>query len=141
MVEDPYLDGVADLLGIEPAMVVQRRGRWKDVDHGVRAAVERRIGGDPLDESADEIVEVVLLCWRAGDGDLVDALMDAMGNLSHHGVIWLLAPEAGRDGQVEPGELAEAVPTAGLLRTSDVSLDGGWAATRLTRPPGWRTRR
>ncbi|WP_336203964.1 DUF3052 domain-containing protein [Nonomuraea sp. LPB2021202275-12-8] len=139
--EDAHQSGIADKLGIEPGMVIQRQGRGKDVDDGVRAAVEERIGGDLLDESADVIVDVVLLRWRAGDGDLVDTLMDAMGTLAEYGAIWVLTPEAGRDGHVEPSDVAEAVPTAGLVQTSSVSLGDDWLATRLTLPPWRETRR
>jgi len=33
-----------------------------------------------------------------GDGDLVDALVDAITLLSDSGVVWLLTPKTGRDG-------------------------------------------
>ena len=82
--------------------------------------IEERIGSDLLDEDADDVVDVVLLWWREEDGDLVDALMDAMGPLADNGVIWVLTPKTGRDGHVEPSEIAEAVPTAGLSQTSSV---------------------
>ena len=38
---------------------------------------------------------------REDDGDLVDALVDAITPLADHGVIWLLTPKAGRAGHVE----------------------------------------
>ncbi|MEO3892675.1 DUF3052 family protein [Nonomuraea sp. B5E05] len=139
-------DGIADLLGIEPGMVVQTRNSAPDAHawlDGVRAALEQRCGGELLDDSADEVVDIVLLCWRAGDGDddLVDALMDAAGNLADAGWIWVVTPEAGHDGYVLPDELAEPVPAAGLVRTQGVSLGGGRRAIRLTWPPWRRTRR
>ena len=37
-------------------------------------------------------------------------------------MIWVLTPKTGRDGHVEPSEIAEAVPTAGLSQTSNVSV-------------------
>lgn len=142
-------DGIADLLGIEPGMVVQTRnwGLGTACLDGVRAVLERHRGGELLDESADEIIDVVLLCWREGDGegagegedDLVDALMDAMGNLDDVGWIWLITPEAGHGGQLASDELAEAVPAAGLVRTGGHSLGDGWRAIRLTWPPWRRT--
>lgn len=133
--------GVAERLGIEPGMVVQELGWDEDVDDGARAAVEEHIGGDLVDEDADEVVDVVLLWWREGDGDLVDALMDAMGPLADNGVIWVLTPKTGRDGHVEPSEIAEAVPTAGLAQTSNVSVGSDWAATRLVSPKSAKTKR
>ncbi len=133
--------GVADKLGIEPGMVVQELGWDEDVDDGVRAAVEERIGGELLDEEADEIVDVVLLWWRDEDGDLVDVLVDAIGPLAENGVIWVLSPKTGRDGHVEPTDIAEAAPTAGLSQTSNVSVSDDWAGTRLVAPKAAKSRR
>ena len=133
--------GVAERLGIEPGMVVQELGWDEDVDDGVRAAVEEQIGSDLLDEDADDVVDVVLLWWREDDGDLVDALMDAIGPLADDGTIWVLTPKTGREGHVEPSEIAEAVPTAGLAQTSSVSVGTEWSATRLVSPKSAKTKR
>ncbi len=133
--------GVADKLGIEPGMVVQELGWDEDVDDDVRAAVEERIGGELLDEEADEIVDVVLLWWRDEDGDLVDVLVDAIGPLAENGVIWVLSPKTGRDGHVAPTDIAEAAPTAGLSQTSNVSVSEDWAGTRLVAPKAAKSRR
>ncbi len=133
--------GVAERLGIEPGMVVQEIGWDEDVDDGVRAEIEERSGSDLLDEDADEVVDVVLLWWREDDGDLVDTLMDAMGPLADNGVIWVLTPKTGRDGHVEPSEIAEAVPTAGLSQTSNMSVGGDWSATRLVSPKSAKSKR
>ncbi|HCT81227.1 MAG TPA: DUF3052 domain-containing protein [Micromonosporaceae bacterium] len=139
--EDAGKVGVADRLGIEPGMVVQEIGWDEDVDDDVRAAIEEKIGGDLLDEDADEVVDVVLLWWREDDGDLVDALMDAISPLAENGVIWVLTPKTGRDGHVEPSEIAEAVPTAGLAQTSNASVGDDWAATRLVSPKSAKSKR
>jgi hypothetical protein len=133
--------GVAERLGIEPGMVVQELGWDEDVDDGVRAAIEEQVGSDLLDEDADEVVDVVLMWYREDDGDLVDALMDAMGPLADNGVIWVLTPKTGRDGHVEPSDIAEAVPTAGLAQTSNVSVGNDWSATRLVSPKSAKTKR
>lgn len=133
--------GVAERLGIEPGMVVQELGWDEDVDDGVRAAIEEQIGGDLLDEDADDVVDVVLMWWREDDGDLVDALMDAISPLADNGVIWILTPKTGRDGHVEPSDIAEAVPTAGLAQTSSVGVGDDWSATRLVSPKSAKTRR
>jgi hypothetical protein len=133
--------GVADKLGIEAGSIVQEIGWDEDVDDDVRAAVEERVGSDLLDEDADEVVDVVLLWWREDDGDLVDALMDAIGPLAEHGVIWVLTPKTGRDGHVEPSDIAEAVPTAGLAQTSSISLGSDWSGTRLVSPKSAKTKR
>ncbi|MFC7613733.1 DUF3052 domain-containing protein [Actinokineospora soli] len=132
--------GVADKLGITVDDVVQEIGWDEDVDDEIRAAVEERIGSELLDEDADEVVDVVLLWWREDDGDLVDALMDAIGPLAENGVIWVLTPKTGRPGHVEPSDIAEAVPTAGLAQTSSASV-GDWIGTRLVSPKSAKAKR
>jgi hypothetical protein len=133
--------GVADKLGIEPGMVVAEFGWGEDVDDDVRDAIEDRIDNELLDEGTDEILDVVLLWWREDDGDLVDALVDVTGPLAENGVIWVLTPKSGRDGHVEPSEIAEAVPTAGLAQTSNISVGPDWNGTRLVSPKSAKSRR
>ncbi|CAM2888857.1 DUF3052 domain-containing protein [Saccharomonospora xinjiangensis] len=128
---DADQNSVAEKLGIKPDMVVQELGWDEDVDEEVRAAVEARIGGELLDEDADEVIDVVLLWWRDGDGDLGDALVDARVPLDENGVVWVLTPKTGQPGHVEPSEIAEAVPTVGMSQTSNLSIGHGWTATRL----------
>lgn len=130
--------GVAERLGIKPDMVVQEIGWDSDVDDDARAEIEDLIGGELLDEDAQEVVDVVLLWWRDGDGDLGDALVDARQPLDEDGVIWVLTPKTGHDGHVEPAEIAEVVPTVGLAQTSSVSLGATWAGSRLVPPRGAR---
>jgi Protein of unknown function (DUF3052) len=139
--EDAGKIGVADKLGIEPGQVVGELGWDEDVDDDVRAAVEERCGSELLDEDADEVLDVILLWWRESDGDLVDQLMDATGPLAEEGVIWVLTPKTGRPGHVEPSDIAEAVPTAGLSQTSNISLGADWTGTRLVSPKSAKTRR
>ena len=78
------------------------------------------------------------LWYREEDGDLVDVLVDALGALADGGHIWLLTPKAGREGHVEPSEIGEAAPTAGLAQTSSVSAGQDWAGTRLVAPKAAR---
>lgn len=125
---------VAERLGIKPDMVVQEIGWDEDVDDDLRAAIEEHIGGELLDEDADEVIDVVLLWWREDDGDLVDAIMDARSPLDESGVIWVLTPKTGQPGHVEPSEIAEAVPTVGLAQTSNISVGTNWAGTKLVSP-------
>ncbi|WP_434448592.1 DUF3052 domain-containing protein [Lentzea sp. E54] len=139
--EDAGKIGVAEKLGIESGMVVQELGWDEDVDDALRAAVEEQIGGDLLDEDADETVSVVLLWWREDDGDLVDALLEATGVLAEDGVIWVLTPKTGRPGHVEPSDVAEAVPTAGLSQTSNISVADDWAGIRLVWPKSVKAKR
>ena len=60
-----------------------------------------------------EVADVVVLWWREDDGDLVDALVDAISGIAAGGVVWVLTPKAGRDGHVEPSDIGEAASTAG----------------------------
>jgi len=128
---DADQSSVAERLGIKPEMVVQEIGWDEDVDDDVRAAIEEQIGGDILDEDADEVIDVVLLWWRDGDGDLVDVLVDSIGPLADDGYIWLLTPKRGQDNYVEPSEIAEAASIAGLSQTSISTVGDAWLAARL----------
>lgn len=132
---------IAGKLGVESGMVVQEIGWDEDVDETVRDAVEERAGDDLLDEDAVDVVDLVLMWWREGDGDLVDALVDAIGPLADNGVIWVLTPKTGRPGHVEPSEIAEAAPTAGLSQTSNATISDGWAGARLVAPKAAKSRR
>jgi Protein of unknown function (DUF3052) len=122
---------VADKLGIAQGMLVQELGWDEDVDDELRAAVEEQCGSELLDEDADDVVDVILLWWRDDDGDLVEALLDAIVPLADDGVVWVLTPKTGRPGHVEPSEIAEAAPTAGLSQTSNVTVADEWTGTRL----------
>jgi Protein of unknown function (DUF3052) len=122
---------IADRLGIRPGMVVQELGYDDDTDDAVVQAVEEAAGGEIVGADSDEVVDVVLLWFRNEDGDLVDTLVDAIGPLAEDGVIWLFTPKRGRPGYVEPSDIAEAAPTAGLTQTSIVSVGTDWAGARL----------
>ena len=122
---------LAGKLGVEHGMVVQELGWDSDADDEVRTAIEERAGEDLLDEDAQEVVDVVVLWWRDGDGDLVDTLMDARSPLTDNGVVWVLTPKTGHDGHVEPSDIAEAASIAGLSQTSITTVGDGWSAARL----------
>ena len=83
----------AQRLGIHQDQIVQELGWDEDSDDDLRANVEEACGSELLDEDADEVIDVVLLWWRDGDGDLVDRLMDAIAPLAEDGVIWVLTPK------------------------------------------------
>ena len=129
---------LASRLGFERDQVVQEYGYDDDVDHDLRDSIEDVTGAELLDEDDDDVVDVVLLWWREEDGDLVDGLVDVLGSLSERGVIWLLTPKSGRPGHVEPSDIQEAAPTAGLHATSSISACKDWAGTRLVVPGGAR---
>ncbi len=124
----------ASRLGLEEGQTVQEIGYDDDVDEALRTGIEAVIAGELVDEDFDEVVDVVLMWWREDDGDLVDALMDSLGLLADHGVVWLLTPKPGRDGHVEAEDISDAAPTAGLQQTSTVSAGANWQGTRLVAP-------
>ncbi|MEV0720337.1 DUF3052 domain-containing protein [Asanoa sp. NPDC050611] len=133
-------DGVrslADRFGIEPGMVVMEMGYDDDVDQELRDALTDR-AGELLDEDTDEVVDAVLLWYRDGDGDLFEMLVETLSPLAGNGVVWLLTPKAGRSGHVEPSEITELAPTAGLQQTSTVNAGKDWSAARLVVPRGSR---
>ena len=135
--------GLAEKLGVEPGAVVQVLGvsDADDVDRALLDDVAARAGTELIvGDDSDEVVDVVLLWWREGDGDLVDALVDSLTNLGDSGVVWLLTPKAGRDGHVEPSDIDEAAPTAGLSSTRSTSAAPEWSGTRLVSPRAQRSK-
>lgn len=125
---------LGDRLGLKPGMVVQELGWDEDVDDSVREAIENTIDSDMVDGDHGDVVDAVVLWWRDGDGDLVDALVDSLTDLVGGGGIWLLSPKVGRPGAVDPAEVAEAAPIAGLSTTTTVAVGKDWSATRLVAP-------
>jgi hypothetical protein len=127
---------IGDRMGGKPGMTVQELGWDEDVDDELRMALEDAVDGDLVDSDHGDVVDAVLLWWRDGDGDLVDALVDSLTDLVAGGAIWLLTPKIGRPGSVEPSEISEAAPIAGLATTTTVPVSKDWAATRLVAPKG-----
>ncbi|WP_018501920.1 DUF3052 domain-containing protein [Parafrankia discariae] len=130
----------AERLGVVAGTLVQSLNEDDDIAQDLLDAVTTSSGTDLVPEDSDDVVDVVLLWWREDDGDLANALIDARRQLSEDGVIWLLTPKAGRDGHVEPSDVLDAVPTAGLVQTSTVSVAAEWAGMRLAAPKSQRVR-
>ena len=129
---------LAGRLGLTAGQIVQEIGYDDDCDEALRESVEAVTGTDLVDEDFEDVVDAVFLWWRDGDGDLVDALVDALTSLTDGGMIWLLTPKAGRPGHVEPSDIGEAAPTAGLAQTTTVSAASDWTGTRLVAPKSAR---
>ncbi|MEU6718688.1 DUF3052 domain-containing protein [Nonomuraea sp. NPDC046802] len=122
----------AGRLGFEPGQVVQELGCGDDVDQELREGIEALTGQDLVDEDYDDVADVVLRWFRDKDGDLADALVDAIELIDEgDGVIWLLTPKTGRDGYIEPADITEAARTAGLSSAKSVSTGKDWSGTRL----------
>jgi hypothetical protein len=118
-------------MGLAKDDLVLEVGRDSDCDSTLRDQIMAITGKTFLEGSTSEVVDAVIIWWREGDGDLVDELMDGLTYLSETGPIWVLTPKAGRDGHVEPSDIQDAAPIAGLSVTSTIALAKDWTATRL----------
>ena len=129
-------DGSALLsrLGFAPGQVVQEFGYDSDVDDDLRFSIEDLTGSELEDEDFSGVAEAVLFWWRDDDGDLVDAVVDALTNLGEGGCIALLTPKAGQPGWVDPSLIDESAVTAGLHTSGTVNVCSAWTATRLVAP-------
>ncbi|KJS62493.1 DUF3052 domain-containing protein [Streptomyces rubellomurinus] len=118
-------------LAFAEGQIVQELGYDDDTDQDLREGIEEITGTDLVDEDYDDVADAVLLWHRDDDGDLTDALVDALEYLAEGGLIWLLTPKTGRDGHIEASDIADAAKTAGLSQTSSIAVAKDWAATRL----------
>lgn len=134
--QESTLAGLAGKFGLGEGLVVQELGFDTDCDQMVSDAIASI--AELVDETYDDVVDAVLLWWRDEDGDLVDALVDALGPLADSGVIWLMTPKPGREGHVEPEDIADAAPTSGLQATSAINAASEWQGTRLVAPKSRR---
>jgi hypothetical protein len=130
--------GLAARLGLTPGQIVLELGWDEDCDDDLRADIEDLTGNELTDEGTGEIGDVVVFWWRDGDGDLVDALLTASTDLVDGGVVWLLTPKIGRDGHVDPADVADAAPTAGMSTTTTLSVAADWSGTKLVAPRSGR---
>ena len=118
-------------MGFKEGDLILEVGRASDCDENLRNQLIEITSTQFLNSDSQEVVDGVIIWWRDGDGDLVDELMDALTYLSDSGPIWVLTPKVGRDGHVEPSEIQDAAPIAGLTQTSSLSFASDWSATRL----------
>jgi hypothetical protein len=118
-------------MGFEPGQLVLEVGLDLDAAQDLRQSIIAKCGNEFLESDASEVVDAVIIWWREDDGDLVDELVDALTFLTESGSIWLLTPKAGRPGHVEPSDIQDAAPTAGLSQTVSFAAASEWTATRL----------
>ena len=118
-------------MGLAKDDLVLEVGHDSDCDPTLRDQLMGITGTQFLEGSTSEVVDAVIIWWRDGDGDLVDELMDALTYLSETGPIWVMTPKVGRDGHVEPSDIQDAAPIAGLSQTSTLAVANDWTATRL----------
>jgi hypothetical protein len=118
-------------MGFKKGDLVLEVGTAADCDETLRSGISTITGTKFLGSKVEEVVDAVIIWWRDGDGDLVDELMDGLTYLSESGPIWVLTPKVGRDGHVEPSDIQDAAPIAGLSQTSTIAVAHDWTATRL----------
>ncbi|MFC4502292.1 MULTISPECIES: DUF3052 domain-containing protein [Streptomyces] len=128
-------------LGFQPDQVVQEIGYDDDVDQELRESIEEVIGSDLVDEEYDDVADAVVLWFRDDDGDLTDALVDAIAYMEEGGSILLLTPKTGREGYVEPSDIGEAATTSGLSQTKSVNVGKDWNGTRLLTPKAAKSKK
>ena len=118
-------------MGMKKGDLILEVGRGDDCDFTVRELISKITETEFIEGHTQEVVDAVMIWWRDGDGDLVDELMDSLTYLSATGAIWVLTPKVSRDGHVEPSDIQDAAPIAGLSQTSTLSIAPDWTATRL----------
>jgi hypothetical protein len=118
-------------LGFTSGQVIQEFGYDDDVDEDLRSGLALATGSDLVDEDYDDVTDGALIWFRDGDGDLADALVDALTVLDDSGPIWVLTPKAGRSGHVSHSDIEEAATTAGLHPMTTFAAAPDWSATRL----------
>ncbi len=118
-------------LGFESGFLVLEVGHGSDCDENLRQEIISLTGTQFLTGQVHEVVDAVIIWWRDGDGDLVDEFVDSLTYLAETGQVWVFTPKVGRPGHVEPSDIQDAAPTAGLNQTSTLSIAPDWSATRL----------
>jgi len=122
---------MAERLGFEPGFLILESGYGDDCDETLRQDIIKFTGSQFISGHVQEVVDAVLLWWRDDGSDLVDELVDALAYLTDGGPIWVITPKVGRPNHVEPSDIQDAAPTAGLSQTSSFSVAPDWSATRL----------
>ena len=127
-------------LGFAPGQVVQEFYADDDVDQVLRSQVATETGNEIVDPDHGDIVDGVVIWWRADDAeqeDLADVLVDALSNLDEDGgVIWVLTPVAGSRDEVAVGDVEEAAQVCGLQCTSSTKVADRWGGMRMV-ARGW----
>lgn len=126
-------------LGFTPGQVVQEFYYDEDVDGSLRAQVEKDTGAQIVTWDYSDLVDGVLIWWRADDAaeeDLADVLLDAAANMDDEGgSIWVLTPKPGRGEEVPMDEIDSAAKLAGLQATSSTSVARDWSGMLLVARP------
>ena len=129
-------DQVVDRMGFKSNQLILEVGHREDCDQELRISIKNRVGSDFIENTANEVVDAVIIWWRDEDGDLVDELVDALTFLTEDGPIWVLTPKVGREGHVEASDIQDAAPIAGLSQTQSLPVASNWTGTKLVHRKG-----
>lgn len=124
---------VAARLGLSEGDLVAEFGYDDDVDESLRQDIQAVIGSDLLDGNTDDVVDAMLVWWRADDGDLTDELVDAVGMITEEGAVLVATPRPGRPNYVDAADISDAAQIAGLGQPSGAQPSGDWVTVKLTR--------
>ena len=75
-------NGLVGRMGFVTGQVVLEIGVDSDADGALRSAIESSIGTAMVDDEFNDVADLVVLWWRDDDGDLVDALVDALSAIT-----------------------------------------------------------
>ena len=129
---NPQVAAAVERMGISEGDLILEFGfDERDCDSELRSALASKSGSELLSSDSQEVVDAVIIWWREDDGDLVDELVDALTFLTEDGDIWVLNPKVGQPGHLEPADILDAAPTAGLTQTISFVAAPMWTATRL----------
>lgn len=122
---------VANPLSLSSGQYVQEIGYDDDVDFQLRDDIAAVTGEEMIDGDVDDVFDVIVMWWRSDDDDLTDGIVDAQTTLKDGGVVWLLTPKAGRPGHIDPVDINDAAPVAGMHVTKTVRAAADWSAVCL----------
>jgi hypothetical protein len=122
----------AQRLGFAEGQIVQEFGYDDDVDEALRSDIEHILTTALVDEDYDDVTDGALIWHRSDDGDLGDALVDALAALDDNGPVWVFTPKAGRPGHVPPSDVEDAADTTGMHVMTTFAVAPDWSATRVT---------
>lgn len=120
--------------GFRPGQVVREVGYGTDADEPFRAEVEAVTGAAMTGSSTLSAPDILLVWWRAADGDLEDRLLSCAEAMAPRTRLWLLTPTAARPGHLDGRLVAEAAARAGLATVGRVEVSGDWNAVGMRLP-------
>ncbi|MEV0355771.1 DUF3052 family protein [Nocardia sp. NPDC050697] len=120
--------------GFRPGQVVRELGHGTDADEPFRAEVEAVTGTALTGGSTLSAPDILLVWWRAADGDLEDRLLSCAEAMAPRTRLWLLTPAAVRPGHLDGHRVVRATARSGLVIVGRGEVSGDWNAVGLRLP-------